>query len=41
MPGGFVLPVDLGLVGLQYTAQAVCGSGNARLSNALTQTIGN
>lgn len=41
IPGGFVLPSNLGLVGLQYTAQGVCTGGSVRLSNALTQTIGN
>lgn len=40
VPGGLVLPADLALVGLDYTVQGGCGGGGARLSNALTQTVG-
>lgn len=39
-PGGVVLPVDVALIGLTYTAQGWCGGNGARLSSALTQTIG-
>jgi hypothetical protein len=40
-PGGFVLPADLALVGLDFTVQGGCMGAGLRLSNALTQTIGN
>src|SRR5262245_5844081 len=40
VPGGLILPPDPGLVGLVYTAQAVCGGTPTRLSNAIVQTIG-
>jgi len=41
-PSGLLLPSDSSLVGLSYTVQGVAGGfgGSARLSGAITQTIG-
>ena len=39
-PGGVVLPNNPALVGLQYTVQGYCDGANPRLSNGLTQTVG-
>lgn len=42
IPGGRVLPSDMGLIGLEYTVQGLCGGGGrVRFSGAITQTIGN
>ena len=37
--GGSLVPDDPALLGLEYTAQGLCGGTATRLSNALVQTL--